>query len=153
MLDTTRMLVVVAVPLTLVLGVDVVAHGAITPGGGFQGGVVLATALHLLYVGGHYQDFSRLRPLGLFEQAEAIGVFSYAVVGAVGLALGGAWLANVVPQGTLTQLVSAGTVVLLNGAVGLAVAGSVVVLLSHFLEQRFLSLPAPLQKHDDGESP
>ena len=30
-------------PVTLLVGLSVVAHGALTPGGGFQGGVVLAT--------------------------------------------------------------------------------------------------------------
>nr|WP_256127900.1 MnhB domain-containing protein [Arthrobacter sp. SDTb3-6] len=144
------MLVVVAVPLTLVLGIDVVAHGAVTPGGGFQGGVVAATALHLIYVGDRYRVFARLRPIGLFEQAEAAGVVAYAAVGVAGLAFGGSWLANILPHGTLARLVSAGTVPLLNAAVGLAVAGSVVVLLSHFLDQRFLS-PPPGTRHAPGD--
>ncbi|WP_308465188.1 MnhB domain-containing protein [Rathayibacter soli] len=132
---------VVAVPVTLILGVDVVTHGAITPGGGFQGDVILATGLHLMYVGGRYSAFRRLRPLGWFEQAEAIGVIAFAAIGASALALGGAWLANVLPYGALAQLVSSGSVPLLNGAVGLAVAGSMVVLIAHFLEQRHLSWP------------
>ena len=38
-----RALALVLVPGLLALGVYVVVHGQITPGGGFQGGVILAT--------------------------------------------------------------------------------------------------------------
>jgi len=155
-LDSTRLLVVLAAPVALILGIDVVAHGAITPGGGFQGGVILATGLHLLYVGGRYSAFDRLRPLGLFSQAESIGVIAFAAIAASGLAAGGAWLANFVQHGTLAQLASSGTVPLLSGAVGLAVTGSMVVLVAHFLEQRLLVWPPRSEesasaKGDEGE--
>ncbi|HEX4252463.1 MAG TPA: MnhB domain-containing protein, partial [Pseudonocardia sp.] len=51
-LPTTSLLGYLLLPVTLLVGLDVVTHGAVTPGGGFQGGVVLATGLHLLYLAG-----------------------------------------------------------------------------------------------------
>jgi Multisubunit Na+/H+ antiporter, MnhB subunit len=134
-LDSTRVLAYALLPITLVVGVDVVAHGAITPGGGFQGGVILATGIHLLYLGGHYRSLRLLRPIPVFEIAEAAGVVAFAALGIAGLALSGAFLANVIGTGTLGQLVSSGTVPLLSASVGLAVAGSIVVLLARFIDQ------------------
>jgi multicomponent Na+:H+ antiporter subunit B len=134
-LEVTRLGGYVLLPLTLVVGADVVAHGAITPGGGFQGGVVLATGLHLLYVAGGYRSLERLRPMAWYEVTEALGTVSFVAVGLAGLAVAGSVLADVLPDGTFGQLLSAGTVPLLNGAVGVAVASGAVVLLAQFIQQ------------------
>ncbi|GLY70101.1 MnhB domain-containing protein [Amycolatopsis taiwanensis] len=122
-------------PITLVLGADVVLHGQITPGGGFQGGVVLATGLHLLYVAGSYPALRRLRPLRWYEIGEAVGMGAVVALGITGLALGAGLLANVLPTGQLGQLVSSGTVPIFSVGVGIAVASGMVVLLAQFLEQ------------------
>src|SRR5436309_4084818 len=45
-MDATRLMGYVMMPVTLAVGVDLVVHGHITPGGGFQGGVMIALALH-----------------------------------------------------------------------------------------------------------
>ncbi|HVM67019.1 MAG TPA: MnhB domain-containing protein [Acidimicrobiales bacterium] len=121
--------------VTLLIGFDVVAHGHVTPGGGFQGGVVLATGFHLLYVAGRYGALERLRPLPAFELGEAAGATGFAGLGLAGLAVLGGYLANLWPGGSFGQLLSAGTVPLLNIAVGIEVASGVVVLLAKFLEQ------------------
>jgi multicomponent Na+:H+ antiporter subunit B len=134
-MDSTRLLTAVFFPVTLLIGIDVVAHGAITPGGGFQGGVVLATGIHLLYVGGRYRLLERMRPLPLFEITEAAGLVIFIAIGAAGLAVAGHVFTNILPQGQLGRLISSGTVVLLSGAVGMAVVSSVVILLAGFLDQ------------------
>lgn len=134
-LDSTGVLVIVSLPVTLVIGIDVVAHGAVTPGGGFQGGVILATGVHLLYVGGRFPLLERLRPVDLFHPLESAGLVAYAGIGLAGLAFGGSFLSNVIPTGTLADIVSSGTVPLLSAAVGLAVVSSIIVLLAQFLDQ------------------
>jgi multicomponent Na+:H+ antiporter subunit B len=134
MLQSTRFGGYLMLPVTLVLGLDVVAHGHLTPGGGFQGGVVLATGLHLLYVAGSYPALRRLRPLSWYEFGEAFGGGTFAISGLAGLFAGSGFLANFLPLGGFGALVSAGTVSLLNFAVGVAVASGVVVLLAQFLE-------------------
>jgi len=120
---------------TLLVGFDVIAHGHLTPGGGFQGGVVVATGLHLLYVAGRYRALERVRPLPAFELGEAAGASAFAGLGIAGLAAMGGFLANLWPRGSFGHLLSAGTVPLLNVAVGIEVASGVVVLLAKFLEQ------------------
>lgn len=123
-------------PVTLVAGLYVVAHGQLTPGGGFQGGVVAATALHLLYIAVDYRALERIRPVGLYEVGDAAGEAAYLIIGAAGLLAGGSYLAGtVLPHGTLDTLASGGTVPLLNAAIGMEVACAVVVLLARFLDQ------------------
>ena len=134
-LEGTRTVGYLLLPLTLVVGVDLVAHGHLTPGGGVQGGIVLATGLHLVYVGGRYRSLERLRPEALFEYSEAAGAAAFVVMGLATLVGSGAFLANVLPLGTFGQLVSAGTVPLLNVVVGIAVGSGGVVLVSQFLQQ------------------
>lgn len=121
-------------PITLVIGADVVAHGQLTPGGGFQGGVVLGTGIHLVYLTGRYRALERVRPLQAFVAGEAVGTTVFAAVGLAGLASVG-FLANILPKGTFGTLLSGGTVPLLNVAVGIEVASGVIVLLAGFLDQ------------------
>ena len=134
-LEAVRLVGHLVLPVTLLVGVDLVVHGAITPGGGFQGGVVLGTAVHLLYLAGRYRALERLRPVPLFDAGEALGTGTFVVLGLAGIAAGGAFLANVLPVGTFGSLLSSGTVPLLSAAVGLEVGSGVVVLLTAFFEQ------------------
>lgn len=137
-LEITQLAGYLMVPVTLIVGFDVVAHGHLTPGGGFQGGVVLATGLHLLYVTGSYRALDRLRPLALYDAGDALGAGLFAALGVAGIVVTGAFLANIVPLGTFGELFSAGTVPLLSIAVGLEVACGMVVLLAHFLDQEIV---------------
>jgi multicomponent Na+:H+ antiporter subunit B len=134
-LESTQLVGYVMLPVTLVLGVDVVSHGGTTPGGGFQGGVILATGLHLLYVAGSYPALERLRPVTAFEVADSAGAAAFAGVGLLGLVATGSFLGNFLPFGQLGQILSTGTVQVLSGVVGVEVVGAMVVLLSRFFEQ------------------
>jgi multicomponent Na+:H+ antiporter subunit B len=134
-LPVARLLAFVLLPVALVLGANVIAHGHLTPGGGFQGGVVLATGLHLLYVAGSHRALRRLRPLAWYHHAEAAGTGAIVLVGCAGMLAGQQFLTNFLPHGQTGALFSTGTVALLSLAVGVEVAGGVVVLLAQFLEQ------------------
>ncbi|HEU5045634.1 MAG TPA: MnhB domain-containing protein [Nocardioidaceae bacterium] len=134
-LGATRLVGYLLLPVSLVIGLDVVVHGQLTPGGGFQGGAVLATGLHLLYVSGSYPALDRLRPLELFDIADALGATTFAAVGLAGIAIAGSFLSNMVSFGTFGALFSAGTVPILNVAVGLEVFVGIVAILAKFLEQ------------------
>jgi multicomponent Na+:H+ antiporter subunit B len=144
-LEITRLAGYVLLPVTLIVGFDVVTHGHLTPGGGFQGGVVLATGLHLLYVSSGYQALERLRPLGVYETGEAVGAAAFGGLGLAGIVVAGEFLANILPLGTFGQLLSAGTIPILNVAVGLEVASGMVVLLANFLQQYILLSPGARQ--------
>lgn len=137
-LASTQLVGYLLLPLTLVVGVDVVVHGHLTPGGGFQGGVVLATGIHLLYVAGSFRAVEGIRPLTPYRLAEAFAGAAFACLGIATLIAGGGFLANIIDRGTFAQLFSAGTVPVLNGIVGVAVGAGLVVLFASFLDQEIL---------------
>jgi multicomponent Na+:H+ antiporter subunit B len=134
-LPSTRLLGACLLPVTVLVGGYVVAHGQLSPGGGFQGGVVLATGLHLAYVAADYRVLRRVRPLAVFAALDAVGAVAFTTLGLAGLFVGAAYLQNVLPLGTFNQLASAGLVPLLNAAVGVEVASGVIVLVAQFLDQ------------------
>src|SRR5918992_1048643 len=133
--DSVRELCLGLVAPATLFGLYMVAHGHLTPGGGFQGGVLLATAPLLMYLGGEYLAFRRLSPEALTEAGEAAGAGTYVIVGLVALLVAGAFLENFLPLGEPSRLNSSGTIMVLNFGVGLAVASGLVLLLSDFLEQ------------------
>ncbi|MEU9040670.1 MULTISPECIES: MnhB domain-containing protein [unclassified Kitasatospora] len=141
-LPTTRLFGATLLPVTVLTGGYLVAHGALSPGGGFQGGVALATALHLAYVAADYRVLKRIRPLAALDVADALAAGAFAALGLVGLAAGAGYLANTLPLGTFNQLASSGLVAVVNAAVGVEVASGVVVLLAHFLDQAVEVAPA-----------
>jgi multicomponent Na+:H+ antiporter subunit B len=133
--DAIRILGLGLVGPTVLLGLYFVAHGAVTPGGGFQGGAVLASASMLVVLTGSYAAFRRVNPIPMIDFAEGAGIATYPLIGTLGLLAGSAFLANVVPLGTPGELFSGGTLPMLNVGVGLAVSAGVVLIASEFLEQ------------------
>jgi multicomponent Na+:H+ antiporter subunit B len=112
-----------------------VAHGPITPGGGFQGGVVLAGAFTLAYLAGEYRAYRALTPMPAVDFVEGLGAGGYAFVGIVGLLLGSAYLHNFGPLGTAGTLASGGSIAFLNVATALEVSAAFVLLFTEFLEE------------------
>ncbi len=151
-LDSTVLGGLFFLPVTVIIGLDVITHGHLTPGGGFQGGVILGTGIHLLYVAGTYRVLQKARPVRLFEWTEAIGAGAFACLGISGVLIGASFLANIISQGSFGDLFSAGTVPVLNGVVGIEVASGVVVLISKFLEQALTVRPAVKDAADRTQS-
>jgi multicomponent Na+:H+ antiporter subunit B len=133
--DAVRAAALLMVGPVVVLGIDIAAHGQLTPGGGFQGGVILATGLLLMYLAGRYRRMRRFGPVTAVELAEAVGAGGFVVVGLAAMLSGAAFLADVLPLGTTGSLVSGGTITLISALVGLEVAGSVMLIATEFLEQ------------------
>ena len=136
--DAVRGLAIGLIGPTVVTGLYIVAHGHLTPGGGFQGGVVLATALLLVYLAGEYSFLRRAAPISVIEVSEAVGAGAFALIGFAGVIGGVAYLENVLPLGEIGALNSAGTVPLINLSVGLEVAAGFVLIIVEFLEQTLM---------------
>ena len=138
---TVRLVALGLIPSTVLLGLYVVAHGQLTPGGGFQGGTVLAAAPILIYLAGRYVAYRRLNPVELLDVGEGTGTGGFVFLGFVGLLAGSAFLQNVFPLGTAGSLFSAGTMPVANIAVGLAVAAGLVLIVYEFVEQTLMIRP------------
>ncbi len=129
---------VVAFGLTgpvVLFGIYVVVHGQLTPGGGFQGGVILATAPLVLYLAGGLHVFRRITSPAMVEAAEATGAGGYALLGLGTLLAGAAYLQNILPLGTTGTVTSGGTIPLVSLTTGLEVTAGFTLLLGVFLEQ------------------
>lgn len=122
-------------PLTLVFGLYVIAHAQLTPGGGFQGGVIVASGTLLLYLGEGYPGWRRLMHSEMLDCIEGSGALAYALCGFGPMLVGARFLENVLPPGKLHTLLSGGLIIIINAGVGLAVAGGFAMLFLEFLEE------------------
>lgn len=136
--DAVRTLGVMLVGATLLIGFYVVAHGNLTPGGGFQGGVILGAALLAVYFAGDFASLRQFSPSTVFELMHSAGAAGLALLGLGGLIAGGAFFHNFLYTGTVGELNSGGIIDLGNAAVGLEVFGAVLLLCSEFLHEALL---------------
>jgi multicomponent Na+:H+ antiporter subunit B len=132
--DAVRWLGLILTGVTLVFGAYIVAHAQLTPGGGFQGGTVLGGALLFVYLVLGYREFRTVSPRLMLDLAEAAGAGAYALIGLATMLAGGVFLINCLPLGTPNTLFSAGTIPIINFAVGLEVAAAFVIMFSEFLK-------------------
>lgn len=133
--EALRVLAVLLIPALIAVGAYIVVHGQITPGGGFQGGVILAAGPLAIFLGGRYLRLKVLAPHSLLEIADAAGAGGYALVGLGGLVFTGIFFKNFLPLGTPGHLLSAGHIDVASVAVGLEVTGAFLVAWSEFLDQ------------------
>ena len=113
-------------PLLLVVGLYIVIHGHLTPGGGFQGGVVLAAAFFLPLLARPTQGLSRT----WLTLVEGLAGTAFIAIGLMALVHGEAFLTPLFDKGVFGELVSSGSLPLLYLAVGLKVGAELASLLS-----------------------
>jgi multicomponent Na+:H+ antiporter subunit B len=137
--ESSRWLGAVLVGAMAVLGAYIVTHGHLTPGGGFQGGVVLMAAVVFLFVGGEYGVLVSVRKASSWmDMADALGAAGFAMIGFGGLIAGAAFLQNFIDKGN-SGLLTGGVIPLANIAVGVEVAGALLMVVAELLDQRLLS--------------
>ena len=113
-------------PLIILFGVYIFIHGHLTPGGGFQGGVIIASGA-LLSILANKSVFKRETTLNLIESLS--GLF-YLITGLLGLMLTGSFLDNrFLPLGEPGKLISAGAIPLIYTLIGLKVGAELVSIL------------------------
>ncbi|QEP45206.1 sodium:proton antiporter [Ectothiorhodospiraceae bacterium BW-2] len=119
------------VPLILLLGVYVFINGHLTPGGGFQGGAILASALLLLLLSEPMRHFSHR----LITRVESTSGLLFVSIGVAGMVIGGGFLDNrILPLGEFGQLFSAGAIPIIYSLIGLKVGAEFSSMLIHFAE-------------------
>jgi len=113
-------------PLLVVVGLYIILHGHLTPGGGFQGGVVLAAAFFIPVLArpGTTLDHHAISLI------EGLAGASFIFIGLLAMFGGEAFLTPLMGKGELGMLFSAGTLPLLYLAVGLKVGSELAGLLA-----------------------
>ncbi len=119
------------VPVVLIFGAYVILHGHLTPGGGFQGGAVAASAVALLLVAFGTESVKGLK--APFSVLEDLGGVAFVLLGLLGigytfffnvLAGSGGLFGSPSPLGPNEGVLNTGgTLPLMNWAVGLKVLG------------------------------
>ncbi len=119
------------VPLIILLGAYVFINGHLTPGGGFQGGAIIASATLLILLTNPLQRFSHT----LIAIVESISGIFFIVIGLLGMLFAGGFLDNrILPLGELGSLFSAGAIPLIYSLIGLKVGAEFSSMLVHFSE-------------------
>lgn len=107
----------------VVFAASIVIYGHLTPGGGFAGGVMLTGAFVLLVLA-----LGKDTALGIVSRSalgvwDCIGAFIFLLIAVAGFA-GGAFFVNVINHGTPYRILSGGTMLWSNIAIGIKVAAS-----------------------------
>lgn len=103
-----RIITKLLIPYILLFGLYVQFHGDFGPGGGFQAGVIFASALILYGLVYGLAALHRVAPPSVIEKLIAIGLLIYAGTGVACMLLGGNFLDyNVLQHGFATELPSA----------------------------------------------
>jgi multisubunit Na+/H+ antiporter MnhB subunit len=114
--------------LIFLFGIYIILFGHLTPGGGFAGGVILASSYVLLMLAFGRQFVEENLPSSVASKLDCLGAFLFALIAILGLVFAGTFFVNFLYQkylpGTPFDLVSAGTIPLSNIAIGLKVGAS-----------------------------
>lgn len=109
-------------PIVLIFGVYVMLYGHLSPGGGFQGGVVIASGIVFLSLGGRQGASTRLTEPGILAGLEAGAFFILVLAGLTGSILGGGFFSNFIRG---TGLPDVAFIVFLNTVIGLKVGAGI----------------------------
>ncbi len=117
-------------PFAIVFGLAVIIFGTVSPGGGFQGGVIVAAAASLIYLGYGFRTMKAVLQPHFLHKGEAFGAVIYIALAAIGIAAGGNFVGNAIwNNGEPGALISAGTITFMSWAVGFKVLTGVAFLL------------------------
>lgn len=80
------------IPFIQLFAIYVIMHGHYSPGGGFQGGVILGASFILLVIAYGLEESRRRMSLKALTIYASVGLFIYSGIGAVCLLMGGNYL-------------------------------------------------------------
>ena len=109
-------------PIVLLFGFYVMLYGHLSPGGGFQGGVIVASGIIFLALGSGLDSSAQLSGFKALGRIEAAAFLLLIVVSMSGIFMGRGFFGD--PLGNMTQL-PAGFIILLNAIIGLKVGTSI----------------------------
>jgi len=108
----------ILVPVIFLLGAYIFINGHLTPGGGFQGGAVIASGLVLMLLADPNMKINHR----LLSFLESISGLSFVLIGVLGIFLAGGFLDNsIIELGSFGDLLSAGAIPLIYIFIGLKV--------------------------------
>jgi len=104
-------------PLFIMFGAYIFIHGHLTPGGGFQGGSIIASAVLFLYLGSKDKKL----PGHFIEYLESLSGLGFIGIGFAGILASNIFLNNFMPKGIVYTLFSAGIIPVIYIIIGIKV--------------------------------
>ena len=116
-------------PLCLVYVFYIILHGHLSPGGGFQGGIMMVATVLLVYLGHGYQETKRALVPDTMHALEGVALILYIAFAFAGVSIAAAFCGNFAYAScNIGELFSSGTVFLMNSTVGFDVfTGAIVI--------------------------
>ena len=123
-------------PFIVLFGFYLISHGHLSPGGGFQGGVVLGTAIILLALSHSIEQTEKKFKSRWLNMLEKLGILTLIFLGFLGIFFGYSFLSNFLPLGKPGQIASSGLMLLFNIAIGIKIAAGVSVIFYALIRYR-----------------
>jgi multicomponent Na+:H+ antiporter subunit B len=121
-------------PIIMLFGVYVMIYGHLSPGGGFQGGVIIASGVLLLLI----SDQTFEVPHAVISALETFAGISYVFIGLIGLIVLDRFLGNFLPHdiSEMGMLFSGGIIPLIYIVVGIKVGSEMSLIVQNLLKRR-----------------
>jgi multicomponent Na+:H+ antiporter subunit B len=108
------------IPFIFLFGIYIIIHGHLSPGGGFQGGVIMAMGVILIIISYGYDTFRNYS--ASLSLIETLGVAFFVLMGLFGILVGKSFFSSL------------GTIWLLNIIIGLKVCSGIVLFYMLFIK-------------------
>jgi multicomponent Na+:H+ antiporter subunit B len=119
----------ILIPIIFLFGAYVFMNGHLTPGGGFQGGAIIASGIALSIMANPNREINHHAILWI----ESISGIMFVILGLLGIALAGGFLDNrFISLGTFGDLFSAGAIPFIYSFIGLKVGAEISNILNKY---------------------
>ncbi|MCD6407244.1 MnhB domain-containing protein [Candidatus Aerophobetes bacterium] len=122
-------------PYILLFALYLISYGHLSPGGGFQGGVVLASGVILLCLARGEGFVKRKLPPKALSLVETGMFFIFILMGLAGLLIGGYFLENFFLPGKIEKVPTESFIFFLNLVIGLKVGAGITLICFYILKQ------------------
>jgi energy-converting hydrogenase B subunit I len=132
-------------PFVLIFGFYIILHGHLTPGGGFQGGAVVATGAALVIIAWSYEEAGEMIRKFTMTLQESIGLLLFIGTAVLAVSLALTFFYNYLANSGLIfglpvafgpnpgNLDTAGVIPIMNIAVGIEVWGGLTIVILYLL--------------------
>lgn len=133
-----KRMVALVLPFVQMLGLYVIFHGHLSPGGSFSGGIVTGLSIIAFSLVFGIERGQEKISERMMSMVESFGALWYGAMGLVGILRGTSFLMNKgagIPMGEPGKLYSGGLILLITLGVGIKVASTMVTLFVALMEE------------------
>lgn len=125
-------------PFIFLFSIYIISHGHLSPGGGFQGGVILgAISIIFSIIYGSEFDYKRYSPTTK-TLLETTGALLFIGLGILGIIMGGNFLVNLkILDSEIGSLLSAGSIPFINLGIGFKVGAGLAIIFYSMIQKTF----------------